>query len=138
MKPDEMIGEGEHRLLETDNRVLVPVNTVVKVLVTADDVIHAWAVPAFGVKIDAVPGRANHAWFLADRTGVYYGQCSELCGVGHGFMPIAVEVVSQQRFDDWIAQQQAGLNPPPAEGDKRLALRAAAPGNGALPPQVAN
>ncbi len=95
---------GEPRLLGVDNRVVVPVNKVVRVIVTAKDVIHAWTVPAFGVKIDAVPGKLNELWFKANREGVFYGQCSELCGSKHAFMPIAVEVVSQERFDQWVEE----------------------------------
>ncbi len=95
---------GEPRLLGADNRVVVPVNKVVRVIVTAKDVIHSWTVPAFGVKIDAVPGKLNELWFKANREGVFYGQCSELCGSKHAFMPIAVEVVSQERFDQWIEE----------------------------------
>ena len=95
---------GQPRLLETDNRVVVPVNTNVRVLVTAADVVHAWAVPAFGVKKDGVPGRLNETWFRAKREGVYYGQCSELCGTNHGFMPITVEVVSREAFARWAAE----------------------------------
>lgn len=94
---------GQPRLLETDNRVVVPVDANVRVLVTAADVLHAWAMPAFGVKKDAVPGRLNEIWFRAKREGVYYGQCSELCGANHGFMPIAVEVVSHAAFARWVA-----------------------------------
>ncbi|MBA4757507.1 cytochrome c oxidase subunit II [Sphingosinicella sp.] len=97
----------EPRNLATDNRVVVPVGAVVKVLLTASDVIHSWAVPAFWVKMDAVPGRVNETWFKADREGLYYGQCSELCGTKHGFMPIAVEVVSKDKFDAWVAARQA-------------------------------
>lgn len=91
------------RLLATDNDMVVPVGKVVRLQVTAADVIHAWAIPAFGVKIDAVPGRLNETWFRADKVGVYYGQCSELCGRDHSFMPIAVRVVTQQQFDQWLA-----------------------------------
>ena len=100
---DDELKEGQPRLLEVDNRIVVPVNKVVRVQVTADDVLHAWAVPAFGVKIDGVPGRLNELWFKAERTGVYYGQCSELCGVNHGFMPIRVDVVTDQEFNAWIS-----------------------------------
>ena len=102
MIPDDEIKPGQVRLLETDNPVVVPVNTTVRVIVTADTVLHAWSVPAFGVKIDAVPGRLNEVWFRADRAGTYYGQCSELCGVNHGFMPIQVVVVSKPEFENWI------------------------------------
>ena len=97
--------EGQPRLLAVDNRIVVPVDTVVRVQVTASDVLHAWAMPAFGVKIDAVPGRLNETWFgPVKNEGVYYGQCSELCGGKHGFMPIAVEVVSKEKFDAWVAK----------------------------------
>lgn len=111
---DKDLKPGQPRLLTPDNSVVVPVNKVVKVIVTADDVIHSWAVPSFGVKIDAVPGRLNQTWFKAERTGTFYGQCSELCGDRHGFMPIKVEVVSQQDFDAWVAKQRkaAGLDKP--------------------------
>ena len=100
---DDELKEGQPRLLEVDNRIVVPVDKVVRVQVTADDVLHAWAVPAFGVKIDGVPGRLNEVWFKAERTGVYYGQCSELCGINHGFMPIRVDVVTAQEFNAWIS-----------------------------------
>lgn len=90
------------RLLDTDYRLVVPVNTKIKVLLTASDVIHAWTVPAFGVKLDAVPGRLNETWFEVDEIGTYYGQCSELCGKDHAFMPIAVEVVSKEEFARWV------------------------------------
>ena len=92
------------RLLAVDNEVVVPVNKVVRVLVTGADVIHAFAVPSFGVKIDAIPGRLNETWFQAKREGIYYGQCSELCGKDHAFMPIAVRVVSEQAFAAWLEQ----------------------------------
>jgi cytochrome c oxidase subunit II len=99
-KPDQP------RLLAVDNELVVPVNKVVRVLVTADakGVIHAFAVPSFGVKIDAVPGRLNETWFKAVREGMYYGQCSELCGKDHAFMPIAVRVVSDQEYATWLEQ----------------------------------
>lgn len=102
MIEDEDLKEGQVRLLETDTRVVLPVDTNIRLLVTADDVIHAWAIPAFGVKMDAVPGRLNETWVRVDKEGTYYGQCSELCGVNHGFMPIAVEVVSKEAFASWI------------------------------------
>lgn len=102
MLEDHELGAGQPRLLEVDSRMVVPVDTKVRVIVTAADVIHAWAVPAFGVKIDAIPGRLNETWFEAQQEGVYYGQCSELCGAGHGYMPIAVEVVSQAAFESWL------------------------------------
>jgi cytochrome c oxidase subunit II len=92
------------RLLAVDNEVVVPVNKVVVLQVTAADVIHAFAMPSFGVKIDAMPGRLNQAWFKATREGVYYGQCSELCGKDHAFMPIAVRVVSEEKYAAWLAE----------------------------------
>jgi len=102
---------GQKRLLDTDAVVVVPVNTTVRVQVTADDVLHSWAVPAFGVKIDAVPGRLNETWFKAVREGTYYGQCSELCGVNHGFMPIRVDVVSKDKFNAWVASKRKAQAP---------------------------
>jgi cytochrome c oxidase subunit II len=92
------------RLLSVDNELVVPVNKVVRVLVTGADVIHSWSVPSFGVKIDAIPGRINETWFKATREGMYYGQCSQLCGRDHAFMPIAVRVVSEQEFQAWLAE----------------------------------
>ncbi len=94
-------------LLATDERVVVPVNAVVHVLVTANDVIHAWAIPSFGSKIDAMPGRINETWFKATEIGTYFGQCSELCGKDHSYMPIVVEVVSQEDYDTWVLEKQA-------------------------------
>jgi cytochrome c oxidase subunit 2 len=94
---------GEPRLLGTDNHVVLPVNKTIRVLVTGADVIHSWAVPAFGVKIDAEPGRINQTWFKAEKEGIYYGECSELCGARHAFMPIEVEIVSQEKYDAWVA-----------------------------------
>ncbi len=98
-------GYNDHpRLLGTDEHVVVPVNKVVRVQVTANDVIHAWTIPAFGAKIDAVPGVLNETWFKATKEGMYYGQCSELCGINHGFMPIMVEVVSQAEYEAWLEE----------------------------------
>lgn len=99
-------GPAPLRLLDTDQRVVVPVNTNVRLLTTAVDVIHSWAMPAFGVKLDGVPGRLNETWFRVEREGVYYGQCSELCGVDHAFMPITVEAVSKEKFDAWLKTAQ--------------------------------
>ncbi len=96
--------EGQPRLLATDNVVVVPVNKVVKVLITANDVLHAWALPAFGVKRDAMPGRVNETWFKAEKVGTYYGQCSELCGIKHAFMPIEVKVVSEEDYQIWLSE----------------------------------
>jgi len=104
MIEDDELQEGDPRLLATDTRVVLPVDTNIRLLITADDVLHAWAVPAFGVKMDAVPGQLNETWVRVNKEGVYYGQCSELCGVNHGFMPIAVEVVSKEAFAAWVEQ----------------------------------
>jgi cytochrome c oxidase subunit II len=93
---------GQPRLLAVDNEVVVPVNKVVDVLIASDDVIHNWTVPAFGIKLDAVPGRVFRVWFKARETGTYYGQCSELCGERHAFMPIQVRVVTDQEFTAWL------------------------------------
>lgn len=90
------------RLLSVDNEIVVPVNKVVHVLVTSNDVIHNWTIPMFGSKIDAVPGRLTSTWFRAEKEGIFYGQCSELCGMNHAFMPIAVRVVNQTVFDEWV------------------------------------
>lgn len=92
------------RLLDTDTRMVVPVDSVVKVLITASDVLHSWTVPAFGIKTDAIPGRLNETWFKATETGTYYGQCSELCGIRHAFMPIVVEVVSKAEYEAWLTR----------------------------------
>jgi cytochrome c oxidase subunit 2 len=99
------------RLLAVDNEMIIPVNKTVRVLVTAapTDVIHAFAMPAFGVKIDAVPGRLNETWFKAEAEGLYYGQCSELCGKDHAFMPIAIRVVSEEKYGAWLAQASTDL-----------------------------
>mgnify|MGYP006295709027 CR=1 FL=1 len=104
---EEAEAEGVPALLATDRDIVVPAGATVRVLITASDVLHSWAVPAFGVKRDAIPGRLNETWFRVDEPGIYYGQCSELCGVGHGFMPIAVRVVPQDEFDAWVATAQA-------------------------------
>ena len=103
---DKSAGTGEPRLLGVDNPVVVPINKVVRVITTGADVIHSWAVPQFGVKMDAVPGRLNQTWFKATQTGTFYGQCSELCGANHAFMPIEVKVVSQADFDSWVASSK--------------------------------
>jgi len=97
--------EGRPRKLAVDEPIYVPIHTNVRVLITSNDVIHSWAMPSFGVKDDAIPGRINQAWFNVDREGVFYGQCSELCGLRHAFMPIEIRAVSKQAFDAWIAKQ---------------------------------
>jgi cytochrome c oxidase subunit 2 len=102
------------RLLGVDNELVVPVNKVVRVQVTGADVIHSFAVPAFGIKIDAIPGRLNETWFKATKTGMFYGQCSELCGKDHAFMPISVRVVTDQEFAAWVATAQKKFAAVPA------------------------
>jgi cytochrome c oxidase subunit II len=103
LKDDQDKATGQPRQLGVDNRMVVPVNSVIKIITTSDDVIHSFAVPAFWTKMDAVPGRLNETWFKVNRPGLYYGQCSELCGARHGYMPIAVEVVSRDQFAQWVA-----------------------------------
>jgi cytochrome c oxidase subunit 2 len=106
-------------LLATDTPIYVPVNKTVRMLITSNDVIHAWTVPAFAIKEDAVPGRLNEGWFKVTKEGTYYGQCSELCGMRHAFMPIEVRVVSETEFNRWIVEQGgqvASVAPAPAAG----------------------
>ncbi len=127
LEPEQAAERGEPRQLGVDNRMVVPAGAVVKVIVTSNDVIHSWGVPAFWVKIDAVPGRLNETWFKVDRPGVYYGVCYELCGPRHGYMPIAVEVVPPAQFAQWVASQGGHLaGQAPAE-----ASASAAPSNSA-------
>ncbi len=103
MVQDKDLKPGQPRLLTVDNEMVVPLNKVVRVEVTGADVIHSFSVPSFGIKIDAIPGRLNETWFKAEREGMYYGQCSQLCGRDHAFMPIAVHVVSEQAYNAWLA-----------------------------------
>lgn len=119
---EEARAQNRPYLLATTEPLLVPVNTTVRVLVTSNDVIHAFALPAFGVKEDAIQGRVNETWFNVDTPGIYYGQCSELCGVNHAYMPIEIHAVSREEFDAWIAAQGGSFasaepaTPAPAEG----------------------
>ncbi|MDH5750016.1 MAG: cytochrome c oxidase subunit II [Rhodospirillales bacterium] len=99
--PKEDLKKGQPRLLTVDNRVVLPVGTTIRVLLTSNDVIHNWAIPSFGIKLDTVPGRINETWVKINEPGTYYGMCSELCGVNHGFMPIQVEAVSKEAFEAW-------------------------------------
>nr|AIA61035.1 cytochrome c oxidase subunit II [Pampus argenteus] len=101
MLPTQDLTNGQFRLLETDHRVVIPVESPVRTLVSAEDVLHSWAVPSLGVKMDAVPGRLNQLTLIASRPGVFYGQCSEICGANHSFMPIVVEAVPLTHFEDW-------------------------------------
>nr|YP_009271351.1 cytochrome c oxidase subunit II [Cyanoderma ruficeps]ANW47216.1 cytochrome c oxidase subunit II [Cyanoderma ruficeps] len=101
MTPTTDLPLGHFRLLEVDHRVIVPMSSTVRIIVTADDVLHSWAVPSLGVKTDAIPGRLNQTSFLASRPGIFYGQCSEICGANHSFMPIVVESVPLANFESW-------------------------------------
>jgi cytochrome c oxidase subunit II len=106
------------RLLEVDNRIVLPVDTSISIDLGAADVLHAWAMPALGVKKDAVPGRLNQTWFQIDHEGTYYGQCSELCGTGHGFMPIVIEAVSKEKFAEWVKTKATAPVAEPAPAAK--------------------
>lgn len=101
--PEEELTVGDFRMLEVDNRVVLPVDTHIRLVVTAADVLHCWTIPSFGVKMDACPGRLNQASLFIERPGVFYGQCSEICGANHGFMPIAVEAVRLEDYVTWVA-----------------------------------
>jgi len=114
---DDQLQPGQPRLLTTDNPVVLPIDTNIQILTTAGDVLHAWGMPAFGVKRDAVPGRLNETWGRIDREGIYYGQCYELCGTNHSYMPIEVHAVSREEFDRWVMEQ---VGPNPAEPPKLL------------------
>jgi len=105
MLPEDELSIGDLRLLEVDNRVVLPVNTHIRVIVTSADVLHSWAVPSLGIKIDACPGRLNEASLFIQRPGVFYGQCSEICGINHGFIPIAVEAVSLNDYVVWVSSK---------------------------------
>jgi cytochrome c oxidase subunit II len=100
--PDNQLKPGQLRLLDTDNQLVLPVDTDIRILTTAGDVIHSFAVPALGIKIDAIPGRINETWVRITKAGQYYGQCSELCGIGHGFMPISLKAVSKDDYKLWL------------------------------------
>ena len=118
--PEADLKPGQMRLLEVDNQIIVPVNTNIRLLFTAADVVHSWAVPAFGVKKDCIPGRLNEAWINVNKEGTYYGQCSELCGMKHGFMPIAVKAVSKEEFKNWVNQKKT----PAAAAPQQVAQKA--------------
>lgn len=105
MIQEDELDMGQFRLLEVDNRVVVPVNTHIRVLITASDVLHCWAIPSLGIKLDACPGRLNQTSMFIKREGVFYGQCSEICGINHGFMPIVVEAVSVDNYINWLTNK---------------------------------
>jgi cytochrome c oxidase subunit 2 len=107
MLPTEDLGAGEFRLLDVDNRVVVPTETSVRVLITSADVLHSWAIPSLGLKTDAIPGRLNQTSFFIKYPGVYYGQCSEICGANHSFMPIVFEAVVIKDFTSWLLSNVA-------------------------------
>ncbi|MBI3441842.1 MAG: cytochrome c oxidase subunit II [Proteobacteria bacterium] len=117
MVPDKDLKSGQPRLLATDNVVVLPVNTNIKILTAASDVIHSWSIPAFGIKLDAVPGRLNETWVRIDKEGTFYGQCSQLCGQNHAYMPIEVRAVSKQAFSEWV-KRQSGKTLSKKTGDK--------------------
>lgn len=128
---------GEPRLLGVDNRVVLPVNTPIKLITTANDVIHSWAMPAFWIKMDSIPGRLNETTFTVDRTGVYYGQCSELCGDKHAFMPIGVEVVSKEDFAAWVKAKGGKMPGEPEEAPATAATPATPAATSATAPEAA-
>ncbi|MEO8557481.1 MAG: cytochrome c oxidase subunit II [Rhodospirillales bacterium] len=136
LKPDQP------RLLQTDAAIVVPVDTNIRLYTTSSDVIHSWTVPAFGIKIDAVTGRLNESWFRVTKAGTYYGQCSELCGEGHAFMPIMVRAVSKDEFDKWAAEARTkfdkadGSPPDQAPVQNADAGSAPVPGAGSPPRSV--
>ncbi len=106
MVPEDELKPGQKRLMDTDYRVVLPVGKKVQLLMTSDDVLHNWGVPSFGIKLDTVPGRLNETWVQINKPGVYYGVCSELCGVNHAYMPIAIEAVSEADFKKWVTKAQ--------------------------------
>ncbi|MDH5798636.1 MAG: cytochrome c oxidase subunit II, partial [Paracoccaceae bacterium] len=106
MVAEEDLEDGDLRLLTVDNKVVLPVDTNIRLLMASEDVIHNWAMPAFGIKLDTVPGRVNETWVRIDQEGLYHGQCSELCGVNHGFMPIQVQAVSKEAYAEWVKGAQ--------------------------------
>jgi cytochrome c oxidase subunit 2 len=115
---EEAVAQQKHviRLLDTDNEVVLPVHKNIRVQISTEDVIHSWTVPSFGIKHDATPGRINESWFNIDTPGIYYGQCSELCGIQHAYMPIKVRAVSQEEFDAWVKQAQGKFDKAPEAG----------------------
>lgn len=119
---DRIYGEkpkGEHHLFEVDNPMVVPVNRKIRILATANDVIHAWWVPAFAVKLDAIPGIVRDTWFRSEKEGTYLGQCAELCGRDHGYVPIVVEVVSAEKYSAWVAEQKRKIASAAADPNRK-------------------
>ncbi|HEX2751881.1 MAG TPA: cytochrome c oxidase subunit II [Alphaproteobacteria bacterium] len=126
MVKDDELKEGQVRLLSTDEPVVLPIQTNIRILVTAQDVLHSWAMPALGVKMDAVPGHTNETWTRIEREGIYYGQCSELCGKDHGFMPIEIHAVSKEKFAEWVAFKGGTMPAVTAAADTAEAIAAEA------------
>ncbi len=126
MVPEKDLKEGQVRLLSTDNPVVLPIDTNIRLLVTANDVIHSFAMPALGVKIDAVPGRTNETWTRIEKVGTYFGQCSEICGINHGFMPIEIKAVTKEDFANWVAAQGGKMPTAEAEATEGTAQAAEA------------
>ena len=123
---DKDLKPGQLRLLTTDNALVVPAGETVRLQTTSTDVIHSWSIPSFGVKMDAVPGRLNETWFKVEQPGLYYGQCSQLCGNGHGYMPIMVQALSKADYDKWVAEAKTKF----AKADGAVTTQiAAAPAN---------
>lgn len=124
MVPTENLRPDQKRLLSTDNVIVLPIDTDIALLTTAEDVIHSWTIPAFGVKMDAVPGHTNETWFNIKKTGVYYGQCSEICGKDHAYMPIEVHAVTKAEFEAWVVSAKEEFAALPVESrDNSEALR---------------
>jgi len=123
MKADNELKQGDLRLLSVDNEAVVPVGKTVKLLVTSSDVIHSFTIPSFGVRIDAVPGRMNESWFKAEKEGLYYGQCSKICGKDHAYMPIAFRVVSEQKYAEWVAAHKKKAHAAKAQNADASAAR---------------
>ena len=128
MIAEDELEEGQIRLLATDESVVVPIDPNIRLLVTATDVIHAWDIPSFGVKVDGIPGRVNETWFRVDAEGTYYGQCSELCGKDHAFMPIQVKAVSKEAYAEWVAyaKEEYASNDSDSDADQPVARLASA------------
>ncbi|MBI3452969.1 MAG: cytochrome c oxidase subunit II [Rhodospirillales bacterium] len=122
MIADSDIKPGQKRLLEVDNRVVLPVGTTVRILVAGADVIHSWMVPALGLQVYAMPGRTNEMWVRVDKPGVYYGQCNQICGINHAYMPIAIEAVSKEDFNRWVEEAKKKFA---STGDKPAVIAAA-------------
>jgi cytochrome c oxidase subunit 2 len=120
LKPESELQPGDLRLLSVDNEAVVPVNEVIAVHITSNDVIHAFGVPSFGVRMDAIPGRLNQTWFKIEKEGVYYGQCFFICGKDHAYMPIVIRAVSREKYNEWLAQAKQKF----ASADSRVRVAA--------------